>query len=73
MTAFFRIHWLPSDIDNTSIIAYFNKNARFLTTMEIKKEKSLIDPRIENRIVKLKVEYDVKYHQNVLCDLSRLK
>ena len=66
MTAFFRIHWLPSNFFESDIEKFVRQSASFLTIMDIKREKSFIDDKIDNGIFKLKVEYDVKFHQKIL-------
>ena len=66
MSAFLRIHWLPSDFGMKDIEFYFKKNAKFLEVISIAKEKSLFDVKINNGIFKVKVEYEVKSHQSVL-------
>ena len=66
MTAFFRIHWLPSNFYESDIKKFMAGNANFLSIMDLRKEKSIIDEKIDNGIFKIKVEYDVKFHQKVL-------
>ncbi len=66
MVAFYRIHWLPSDFIESDIVSYIKNCAKFLTIIGITREKSLFDPKINNGIYKVKVEYDLENHKSVL-------
>ena len=46
MVAFFRIHWLPIDYDESNIQEFLVKNASYMKVMEIKKETLLADKRV---------------------------
>ncbi|RMZ95282.1 hypothetical protein BpHYR1_046537 [Brachionus plicatilis] len=66
MTAFYRVHWLPLDVSNDEISDFFKINLKNAYIKEIKREKLKKFDTINNGVVKIKVEYNVKYHDAVL-------
>jgi hypothetical protein len=69
MTAFLRIHWLPLDVSDDKICEFIRHNLPEVSIVELIREKARTNGEVNNGVVKIKVQYELKSsssHQSFL-------